>query len=171
MRTITCSRDMIRSPLTEPAPVPTMPRLRHWRQRRPRRTAPARPQPCHPRGRCRLLQWLRAGNPRAEQCVLRSRTVRAALRRFAAPRRCAHGDGPVTKNMREALERTYQRHPIRNGLSRWAIARSTAACSPAAMRASAACRRRAGRSAYPRLPAAPDQLLKGLLALLEPQRR
>ena len=41
-------------------------------------------------GRCRLLQRLRAGNPRAQQRVLRSRTVRPALRRLAAPRRRAH---------------------------------------------------------------------------------
>ena len=56
---------------------------------RPRGAAAARPQPVDPRGRCRLLQWMRAGDPRAQQCLLRRRTFRAALRRLAAPCRCA----------------------------------------------------------------------------------
>ena len=46
------------------------------------------------RSRCRLLQRLRAGNPRAQQRVLRPRTLRPALRRLAAPRRRAAGDRP-----------------------------------------------------------------------------
>ena len=55
--------------------------------------APARPQPVDPRGRCRFVQRLRTGNPCAQQCLLRSRTLRLAFRRLAAPRRCAAGDG------------------------------------------------------------------------------
>ncbi len=52
----------------------------------------ARPQPVDPRGRCRLLQRLRAGDPRARQRVLRSGALRVAVRGFATPRRRAPGD-------------------------------------------------------------------------------
>ena len=56
--------------------------------------AQTRPQPGDPRGRCRLLQWLRAGDPCAQQSLLRFRALRPALRGLAAPCRCADGDGP-----------------------------------------------------------------------------
>ena len=69
----------------------TMPRSRAGRAARPRGAAPARPQPVDPRGRCRLLQRLRAGDPRAQQRVLRPGALRPALRRLAAPCRCAAG--------------------------------------------------------------------------------
>ena len=67
---------------------------------------------------------------------------RFGLRFVASPR---HADvllvtGPVTKNMREALSAPMTRRPTRNGWWRSAIARPTAAFSPAAMPASAACR-------------------------------
>jgi Ni,Fe-hydrogenase III small subunit len=94
---------------------------------------------------------------------------RFGLRFVASPR---HADvllvtGPVTRNMREALERTYRARPIRSGSSRSAIARATAASSPAAPRASAASRGAAGRPAHPGCPPSPTALLKGLLALLD----
>jgi NADH:ubiquinone oxidoreductase subunit B-like Fe-S oxidoreductase len=61
---------------------------------------------------------------------------RFGLRFVASPR---HADvllvtGPMTKNMRLALERTYTLRPGPNGWSRWAIAPSTAAYSPRATR-------------------------------------
>src|SRR5262249_46866982 len=57
------------------------------------------------------MQRLRAGNPCAQQRILRPGTVWVSLRRFTAPCRCAAGDRTVTKNMREALERTYRATP------------------------------------------------------------
>ena len=85
---------------------------------------------------------------------------RFGLRFVASPR---HADvllvtGPVTKNMREALERTYAATPD----PKWVVAvgdcAATAACSRAAMPSSAASRDGgAGRPAHPRLPADPDR--------------
>ena len=65
---------------------------------------------------------------------------RFGLRFVASPR---HADvllvtGPVTKNMREALERTYARLRRRNGWWRSATVPPTGACSVTAMPASAA---------------------------------
>ena len=80
-------------------------------KRRSRRAAPAWPQPRHPRSRRRLLQRLRTGNSRAQQRLLRSRALRTALRRLAAPCRRAAGYRPGHPNMREALERTYRATP------------------------------------------------------------
>ena len=48
----------------------------------------------HPRGRRRLVQRLRAGDPRAQQRGLRRRALRPPFRRLAAPRRRAAGDRP-----------------------------------------------------------------------------
>ena len=96
---------------------------------------------------------------------------RFGLRFVASPR---HADvllvtGPVTKNMREALERTYAATPDAEmgGRGRRLRARRRHA-SPAAMRCvGGVSRGRAGRSAHPRLPADPDGAAQGLLALLE----
>ena len=65
---------------------------------------------------------------------------RFGMRFVASPR---HADvllvtGPVTKNMREALERTYDATPTPSGWWRSATARSMVACSPAATAWSAA---------------------------------
>ena len=60
--------------------------------RRPRGAAAARPQFVDPRGRCRILQWVRTRNPRAQQCLLRRRAFWTSLRRLAASRRCVDGD-------------------------------------------------------------------------------
>ena len=80
---------------------------------------------------------------------------RFGLRFVASPR---HADvllvtGPVTKNMREALERTYTRRPTRNGSSRSATAPLTAEFSLAATPSSAGFNVRSGRPAHSRLPA------------------
>ena len=58
------------------------------------RAPPARPLAVDPRGRRRLLQRLRAGDPRAQQRLLRPGALRPALRRLAAPRRRAAGHRP-----------------------------------------------------------------------------
>ena len=89
-------KNLLQPPVTEAPParrrcrrLPSLPRnLDRAAQ------APARPQPGHSRGRRWLVQWLRARDPRAEQRLLRSRALRLALRRLAAPCRRAAGDGP-----------------------------------------------------------------------------
>ena len=88
-------KNMLSRPVTEAAPAPDDAGLaelaanldRAAKRRLGRSLA-------DPRGRCRLVQWLRAGNPRAEQRLLRSRAVRAEIRRLAAPCRRAAGDRP-----------------------------------------------------------------------------
>jgi len=96
-------------------------RARRGRRRRTRhglaacRPATPRQKPLDPRNRCRVMQWLRAGDPCAEHCLLR--VERFGIRFVASP---AHADvllvtGPVTKNMRDALERPIMRPPTRNG--------------------------------------------------------
>jgi hypothetical protein len=67
---------------------------------------------------------------------------RFGLRFVASPR---HADvllvtGPVTKNMREALKRTYRATPDPKWVVRSAIAPPMAESSPSAMRSPAACR-------------------------------
>ena len=96
---------------------------------------------------------------------------RFGLRFVASPR---HADvlmvtGPVTKNMREALQRTYNATPD----PKWVVAvgdlrASTAAFSPAATRSPAASTTWS-RSicTFRGCPPSPRQLLAGLLALLQ----
>src|SRR5690606_14364134 len=45
----------------------------------------ARQKPGHSGGRCRLVQWVRAGDARPGQSLLRSRKIWAAFRRLATP--------------------------------------------------------------------------------------
>ena len=97
---------------------------------------------------------------------------RFGLRFVASPR---HADvllvtGPVTRNMREALERTYQRDAGsemgrrgRQLRGRWRHFRRQLR-----RRRRRECRR-SGRSAYRGCPPTPLQLLQGLISLLEPQ--
>ena len=95
---------------------------------------------------------------------------RFGLRFVASPR---HADvllvtGPVTANMREALERTYRATPD----PKWVVAVGDCACGSGAFAASAAC---AGSVSavlpvdlhIPGCPPTPIKLLSGLLALLE----
>lgn len=101
---------------------------------------------------------------------------RFGLRFVASPR---HADvllvtGPVTSNMREALERTYQATPA----PKWVVAVGTCAKDGGLFAGSYACA--GGVSAVvpvdlhiPGCPPTPNQLLAGLLALLQkplPQR-
>ena len=95
---------------------------------------------------------------------------RFGLRFVASPR---HSDvllvtGPVTVNMREALERTYQATPD----PKWVVAVGDCARNGGVFAGSAACV--GGVSAVlavdlhiPGCPPSPNALLKGLLALLE----
>lgn len=95
---------------------------------------------------------------------------RFGLRFVASPR---HADvllvtGPVTKNMREALERTYNATPN----PKWVVAVGDCACSGGLFRDSYAC---VGPVQdvlkvdlhIPGCPPRPVELLKGLLALLQ----
>ena len=89
---------------------------------------------------------------------------RFGLRFVASPR---HADvllvtGPVTKNMREALERTYAATPD----PKWVVAVGDCAVDGGIFAGSYAVRRRgrrrrAGRSAHPRLPAASGRAAQG----------
>ena len=112
------------------------------RERRARGAAPARPQPVDPPGRCRLLQRLRAGNSRAQQCVLRSGALRPALRRLAAPCRRADGDrAGDQEHARGAAAHLRRDAGSQMGGGGRRLARPTAASSRAAMRWWAACTR------------------------------
>ena len=74
--------------------------------------AAARPLAVDPRGRRRLLQRLRAGDPRAQQSRLRRRALRAEVRRLAAPCRRAAGDRPRDlEHAPRRCERTYAATP------------------------------------------------------------
>ena len=134
---------LMRRPLTEPPPAPDDAALAELAaKRRPRGAPPARPQPVDPRGRCRLLQRLRAGNPRAQQRVLRSRTLRPALRRLAAPRRRADGDRPGDQEHARGAGAHLQRDARSEmGGGGRRLRASTAAFSPAATPAWAGCRK------------------------------
>ena len=89
---------------------------------------------------------------------------RFGLRFVASPR---HADvllvtGPVTKNMREALERTYAATPD----PKWVVAAGDCAANCGVFAGSYACVgpvvvRHSGRSAHRRLPAQPDGAAQG----------
>jgi Ni,Fe-hydrogenase III small subunit len=99
---------------------------------------------------------------------------RFGLRFVASPR---HADvllvtGPVTKNMREALARTYRATPA----PKWVVAVGDCAANGGLFRDSYACIGGVGEVILVDLhiagcPPSPVQLLKGLLALLEQNAR
>ena len=99
---------------------------------------------------------------------------RFGIRFVASPR---HADvllvtGPVTKNMREALERTYNATPN----PKWVIAAGDCACSGGLFRDSYACVGPVENVLrvdlhIPGCPPRPVELLKGLLALLQKNAR
>jgi len=99
---------------------------------------------------------------------------RFGIRFVASPR---HADvllvtGPVTKNMREALERTYAATPA----PKWVVAVGDCAADGGIFRGSYACFGGVGDAIpvdlhIPGCPPNPVQLLKGLLALLEQNAR
>ena len=79
--------------VTEPAPAPAEEAVLH-RQAPGAGAAHDRPRTDHPSRRRRLVQRLRAGNPRAGQSVLQHRGPRHPLRRQSAACRPAAGDRP-----------------------------------------------------------------------------
>ena len=100
LRRTPCARSLFESLLRAPADRARRRRGRRGAGRARARALDARARQrlgrslVDPRGRCRLLQRLRAGNPCAQQCLLRPRALRPALRRLAAPCRRAAGDRP-----------------------------------------------------------------------------
>ena len=141
-----------------------------WRQtldRAARRTP--RPQSLDPRGGCRILQWLRARDPCAEQRFLRPRALRAcvSLPRRATPT-CSWSPGRSRATCARRSSARIAQRPIRSGSLPSAIARSTAGSSPAAMRASAACRQSSpSTSTFAVVRQIPTALLQGLIALVD----
>src|SRR5665213_3243492 len=130
MRTL-LFQGLVRSPLTEPAPLVDDAELAVLASRL--NTAARRRL-----GRSLSIREVDAGS--CNGCELEIHALnnafydleRFGLRFVASPR---HADvlmvtGPVTKNMREALERTYAATPVRSGSWRSARAPSTAASSP-----------------------------------------
>src|SRR5690606_5872467 len=97
---------------------------------------------------------------------------RFGLRFVASPR---HADvllvtGPMTRNMREALERTYAATPA----PKWVVAVGDCARDGGVFARSAAVEGGVGKVVpvdlhIPGCPPSPTQLLKGLLALIEAQ--
>jgi Ni,Fe-hydrogenase III small subunit len=162
-------RNLVRGPLTEPAPPPDEAALAELAAR-VNRASQAR------LGRTLSIREVDAGS--CNGCELEIHALnnvlydleRFGLRFVASPR---HADvllvtGPVTVNMREALERTYQATPD----PKWVVAVGDCARNGGVFAGSAACV--GGVSAVlpvdlhiPGCPPSPNALLKGLLALVE----
>ena len=103
---------LTRRPLTEPPPRIDDPEIRGAGGRARRGGAEAaRPQPVDPRGRCRLVQRLRARDPRAQQRLLRSRALRPPYRRLAPPCRRADGDRAGDEEHARGAAAHLRRHP------------------------------------------------------------
>ena len=159
-------RNLVRGPLTEPAPSPDEVALAGQVNRAARARL----------GRSLSIREVDAGS--CNGCELEIHALnnvlydleRFGLRFVASPR---HADvllvtGPVTVNMREALERTYRATPD----PKWVVAVGDCARNGGVFAGSAACV--GGVSAVlpvdlhiPGCPPSPNALLKGLLALVE----
>jgi Ni,Fe-hydrogenase III small subunit len=162
---------MIRPPLTEPAPTPddaALAELAVALDRAARRRL----------GRSLAIREVDAGS--CNGCELEIHALgnafydleRFGLRFVASPR---HADvllvtGPVTKNMREALERTYRATPN----PKWVVALGDCAVDGGLFADSYACIGGVATIIPVDLriggcPPRPDKILKGLLALLAPE--
>ncbi|MBV8653581.1 MAG: NADH-quinone oxidoreductase subunit NuoB [Alphaproteobacteria bacterium] len=162
---------MIRPPLTEPAPVPddaALAELAVALDRAARRRL----------GRSLAIREVDAGS--CNGCELEIHALgnafydleRFGLRFVASPR---HADvllvtGPVTKNMREALERTYRATPD----PKWVVALGDCAIDGGLFAGSYACVGGVGSVVPVDLrisgcPPRPVKILQGLLALLAPE--
>ena len=159
-------RNLVRGPLTEPAPEPDAAALAEQLDRAARARL----------GRSLSIREVDAGS--CNGCELEIHALnnivydleRFGLRFVASPR---HADvllvtGPVTKNMRQALERTYAATPD----PKWVVAVGDCARNGGVFAGSAACV--GGVSEVlpvdlhiPGCPPSPTALLKGLLALLQ----
>jgi Ni,Fe-hydrogenase III small subunit len=162
---------MIRPPLTEPAPAPddaALAELAAALDRVARRRL----------GRSLAIREVDAGS--CNGCELEIHALgnafydleRFGLRFVASPR---HADvllvtGPVTKNMREALERTYRATPD----PKWVVALGDCAVDGGLFAGSYACVGSVAAVVPVDLhiggcPPRPEKILKGLLALLAPE--
>ena len=159
-------RNLVRGPLTEPAPEPDAAALAEQLDRAARARL----------GRSLSIREVDAGS--CNGCELEIHALnnivydleRFGLRFVASPR---HADvllvtGPVTKNMREALERTYAATPG----PKWVVAVGDCGRDGGVFAGSAACV--GGVSEVlpvdlhiPGCPPSPTALLRGLLALLQ----
>src|SRR5438045_9316139 len=169
MRTLLLKR-LVQGPLTEPAPPPddaALAELAAHVERAARRRL----------GRSLSICQVDAGS--CNGCELEIHALnnilydleRFGLRFVASPR---HADvllvtGPVTKNMREALERTYQATPD----PKWVVAVGDCARDGGVFAGSAACVGAVSAVVPVDLhiagcPPSPTALLRGLLALVEP---
>src|SRR4051794_23597421 len=162
---------MLKGPLTEPAPAPEDEALAEL-ARSVNRTARRR------LGRSLSIRAVDAGS--CNGCELEIHALnnafydleRFGLRFVASPR---HADvllitGPVTRNMREALERTYQATPD----PKWVVAVGDCAADGGVFAASYAVAGGVSKVVPVDLhiagcPPDPTALLKGLLALMEPE--
>ncbi|MFV0279527.1 MAG: NADH-quinone oxidoreductase subunit B family protein [Rhodoblastus sp.] len=159
----------LRKPLTEPAPQTDEARLQDLASRL---TSRAREK----LGRSLSIRAVDAGS--CNGCELEMHALsnayydleRLGLRFVASPR---HADvlmvtGPVAKNMRVALERTYAATPA----PRWVVAVGDCACTGGMFADSYACLGGVGNVlpvdlAIPGCPPTPAALLEGLAALIE----
>ena len=133
-------KSLVHGPLTEAAPAADDAALAELAAAgRPRRTTTPGPDALDPRGGRRLLQRLRARDPCTQQHRLRSGAVRSALRRVAAPRRCAARDGSGHhEHARSARAHVPGDAGPEMGRRRRRLRAGRRRCSPAAMPASAA---------------------------------
>ena len=158
-------KSLLQAPLTEPPP--------RSRRRGARRAGAERSSGAsrrrlgrsavHPRGRCRLLQRLRARDPRAQQCLLRPRALRPALRRLAAPCRRAAGHRP---GHAATCARRWSAPISATPDPKWVVAVGDCALDGGVFAGSYAVRRRrlrsrARRPPHPRLPADADRAAQG----------
>ena len=120
-------------------------------------------EPRDPRGRCRLMQRLRARDPRAQQRLLRYRAVRAEIRGVTAlPMFCSSRGRCRRTCARFAAHTTL--HPTKMGGGGRCAANGRIF---AASYAEGGVKRGAGRLHIPGCPPTPTALLKGLIALVE----
>src|SRR6201997_1552623 len=169
----TLLESLTRGPLTEPPPSPDEAALAEL-ARNVEKAAQAR------LGRSLSIRAVDAGS--CNGCELEMQALsnafydleRFGLRFVASPR---HADvllvtGPVTKNMRQALERTYRATPA----PKWVVAVGDCAKDGGVFSGSYACVGRLSDVVPVDLhiggcPPSPNQLLQGLLALLEVSRK
>lgn len=164
-------KNLIRRPLTQPPPAPDDALLSELAGRLDRAAK-------RQLGQSLSIRQVDAGS--CNGCELEIHALnnafydleRYGLRFVASPR---HADvllvtGPVTKNMREALERTWRATPD----PKWVVAAGACALDGGEFAGSYACEGGVGAVIpvdlhIPGCPPTPEQLLRGLLALLAPE--
>ena len=160
---------LIRGPATEKPPIPGDPELEELGKALQRESGRVL-------GRSLSIREVDAGSCNGCELELHALTnafydvERFGIRFVASPR---HADvvlvtGPVTKNMREALERTYRATPA----PKWVVAVGECACTGGLFRGSYACVGAVGEVLPIDLriegcPPRPTDILRGLIALLQ----